>query len=340
MSWRNKLLIDGRDAYDEYGIFVAKGGYNGVIQRPVFKKLTTTEWEEFDGIEVDLISPVLDSRQFQVQFNITNKRYAEDFFDDMSNGAYHTFNFVEIGKTLRLRMVMNGSFSSLYKLGKLTVTFADDFPTVPSANPYQYGDTGVMRAGFELDGYDMSRFGSYVLKGSEDSIRKAANIRDALKIDVKSVAGLTYDEDNVHFKAKDVSLKLLINASSLADFWRRYDALYAILMSSDTRHFYYEELGADYECYYKNNSVSKFEILSGGRIWCEFSVTLTFTSYRPVSSWMLLATEDYDWVVTEDNKRAKIIIRPKYGISLICTENGKYVITESDGDYIYVNNKN
>ena len=79
MRETGKLFIDGRDAMLEYGIFVEKGGYKGVVQMPSFKTLDTTEWEEFDGIEVDLLSPVLDTRQFQIQFCITNVRYAEDF---------------------------------------------------------------------------------------------------------------------------------------------------------------------------------------------------------------------------------------------------------------------
>ena len=79
-----KLFVDGQDAMLEYGIFVEKGGYKGVVQMPSFKSLETTEWEEFDGVEVDLLSPVLNTRQFQIQFCITNVRYAEDFFYDLS----------------------------------------------------------------------------------------------------------------------------------------------------------------------------------------------------------------------------------------------------------------
>ena len=339
MREQGKFYVDGRDAMTEYGIFVEKGGYKGVVQMPSFKKLDTTEWEEFDGIEVDLLSPVLDTRQFQIQFCITNIRYAEDFFDDLATGAYHTFLFNELGKTYRLRMVSNGSFSSFVKLGKLTLTFADDFPSVPSGNIYQLGKSGVRQSGYELDGVDFSQFGSYMLKGSDDSIRKAANIREALKIDVKSVSGISYDDEEVHFKSKDVTLKLLIDADNITEFWRRYNSLFAILMQSESRILYFANLPAEYDCYYKNMSVSKFEILKGGRIWCEFSVVLVFTAYRPESSWMLLATEDFDWVVTEDESKARIKIRPKYGISLLVTEDGKYIITESDSDKIYINNQ-
>ena len=308
MSQVGKLFVDGIDAMLEYGIFVEKGGYKGVVQMPSFKSLETTEWEEFDGVEVDLLSPVLDTRQFQIQFCITNVRYAEDFFYDLSIGAYHSFNFVELKKTYRLRMVSNGSFSSFIKLGKLTLTFADDFPVVPSGEPYQLGKSEIRQSGYEIDGVDFSQLGSYILKGSDDSIRKAANVRENLKIDVKSIAGISYDDKSVYFKAKDVTLKLLIDAADIDTFWYRWNALFSILMKPEQRIF--SVLPAKYDCYYKSNSVSKFEILRDGRIWCEFSVVLTFTAYRPESTWMLLATEDYDWVITEDGL-ARIKIRPK-----------------------------
>lgn len=285
MRQQGKLYIDGVDAFVGYGIFVEKGGYKGVVQMPSFKKLDTTEWAEFDGIEVDLLSPILDTRQFQIQFCITNVRYAEDFFDDIATGAYHTFRFVELGnKTFKLRMVQNGSFSSLFNLGKLTLTFADDFPVVPSESYYQLGKSEIRQAGYELDGIDFSQFGSYILKGSDDSIRKAANVREALKIDVKSVAGLEYDAEEVHFKSKDVTMKLLIDAASITEFWQRYYSLFTILMQSESRTFYFDNLGSKYECYYKSSTVSKFEILKYGRIWCEFSVVLVFTAYHPESS--------------------------------------------------------
>lgn len=336
-----KLYIDGRDAMLEYGIFVEKGGYKGVVQMPSFKNVDSTEWLEFDGVEVDLLSPVLDTRQFQIQFCITNVRYAEDFFDDLATGAYHNFQFTELGKTYRLRMVSNGSFSSFIKLGKLTLTFADDFPVVPSGNPYQLGKSEVRQSGYELDGIDFSQFGSYILKGSDDSIRKAANVRENLKIDVKSIAGISYDDESAFFKSKDVTLKLLIDAADIDTFWYRWNALFSILMQPEQRIFYFSILPAEYDCYYKSMSVSKFEILRDGKIWCEFSVILTFTAYRPESSWMLLATEDFDWVITEDAENpARIKVRPKYGISLLVTEDGKYIITESDSDKIYINNQN
>lgn len=79
MTQQGKLLVDGEDAFLEYGIFVEQYGYKALIQMPSFKKLDSTEWPEFDGEEVDLTAPVLDTKTFNIQFCITNVRYAEDF---------------------------------------------------------------------------------------------------------------------------------------------------------------------------------------------------------------------------------------------------------------------
>ena len=78
---KNLLFIDGRDAYVEYGIFVEQYGYKQLIQFPSFKKLESTDWPEEDGIEVDLTATKLDTRRLQIQFCISNVRYAEDLFD-------------------------------------------------------------------------------------------------------------------------------------------------------------------------------------------------------------------------------------------------------------------
>nr|DAI30110.1 MAG TPA: hypothetical protein [Caudoviricetes sp.] len=338
MKYDGKLFIDEADAYTEYGVFVEQYGYKELIQMPSFKKLDTTDWPEYDGQEVDLISPVLDSRELQIQFDIVNVRYAEDLFLTLSNGAYHDFRFVELEKTYRLRMVSNGSFTQNIRLGKLTITFADDFPVVPVADYYKTGVSDVNQSGYAIDDVDMAQFGTYVLEDTDASFRKAASVRKALSIDISSLAGIDYDQKEVHFQTKDVTVKLLINAKGIDEFWKRWNSLFAVLLQPEVRKFYLSALEAEYECYYKSNSVSKFDILRNGHVWCEFSVVLVFTAYRPESSWMLLATEDFDWVITEDGL-ARIKVRPKYGISLLVTEDGKYIITESDSDKIYINNQ-
>lgn len=336
MKYDGKLFIDEADAYTEYGVFVEQYGYKELIQMPSFKKLDTTDWPEYDGQEVDLISPVLDSRELQIQFDIVNVRYAEDLFLTLSNGAYHDFRFAELKKTYRLRMVSNGSFAQNIRLGKLTITFADDFPVVLMADYYKVGVSDVNQSGYTIDDVDMAQFGAYVLNETDASFRKAASVRKALSIDISSLAGIDYDQKEVHFQTKDVTVKLLINAKGIDEFWKRWNSLFAVLLQPEVRKFYLSALEAEYECYYKSNSVSKFDILRNGHVWCEFSVIITLTAWRPLETWMYLATEDEDFVVTEDGT-ARIFIRPKSGVVLLLTESGEYLVTE-DGNKIYMNN--
>ena len=313
MRYTNKLFIDGKDAMVEYGVFVERNGYRQTLQMPVFKKVDTTEWPEYDGVEVDLANTMLDARQFQVQFCITNIRWAEDLFIALSDGTYHSFNFIEISKTMSLRLVSNGSFSSYIRLGKMTLTFSDDSPvkpTAPNGIPYSIGASEVVQRGYLIDNYDISRFGMYVLKGTDDTIRKAPNVREKLKVTAKNLSGVWYDNGGtVHWKAKDITLKLFVSAASVKVFWDRYNALFAMLMANGLHTFKFSPIDEAFHCYYKSNSVTKFDVLTSGRVWCEFSVVMTVTDWHPVSSWMLLETEGDDLVITEGNINYNIRIR-------------------------------
>lgn len=338
MREKGKLFIDGKDALLDYGLFVEDGGMKALIQYPSFKKLDSTEWDEYDGEEVDLTAPVLDTKTFSLQFCITNIDYAEDFFDDLSTGAYHTFEFVHLKKTYKLRMTTNGTFTQFVRLGKLTLSFADDFPEIPTGEHYAYGKAGIRQFGHELDGIDFSQFGAYVLDGSDASVRKAPSVRENLSIDTSTLAGVIYDDAEVHFKTKDVTLKLLINTTDVDEFWKRWNSLWSVVLQPEARSFYFQALGNEYECYYKSNTVSKLEILRNGHVWCEFNLVLTFTDCRPVGAYLLLATEDFDWVITEESTDpARIKVRPKGHLVLLITEDGKYVVTEDDESEIYTN---
>lgn len=302
MRYLDRLFIDSKDAFDEYGVFVERNGYRQVVQMPAFKKIEVTDWPEHDGVEADLSQCLLDGRQLQVQFCVVNVRWAEDLFIALSDGAYHEFDFVEAGRTLTLRLVSNGSFSSYIKLGKLTLTFADDFPSGLKGTPYELGESEVVQRGYEIDGYDISQFGMWVLRGTDDSIRKAANVRENLKTTAKNMAGVSYDGvGDVHWKSKDVTLKLFVNAADLTEFWRRYGALYERLLGLGEHTLYFSPADVTYHFFYKSNAVSRFEILTSGKVWCEFSVVLTLTDWHPVTAWMLLETEGEELVITEND---------------------------------------
>lgn len=318
MIHEGELYIDGKDAILEYGVFVERYGFKGLIQMPQFKTPDSTEWDEYDGAEFDLEDPVLDAKTFQIQFCVLNISIVQDLFYILSDGSYHIFNFTEIGRSFKLRLSNNNSISSKVFIGKFTLSLTDDFPPIryedgmtaeeisrvyPSVlNVAPYNESVIGETGYTLDGIDFGRFGVHVLDGTYQNILKTPNVRENLKVSVKGESGSEYDDENVLYKTKDVQAKLLIRADNITDFWHRWDSLFTALIQPDTRILYSEEIVAEFECFYKSCVISKFDILSTGRVWCEFTVTLTFVDDRPQEAEWLLSSESLEWIVTEDDE--------------------------------------
>ena len=275
-----KLLIDEKDAFLEYWVFVEQYGYKALIQMPPFKSIDSTEWPEYDWAEYDLSKPVLDTRTFPIPFcTIDNSRH-DKLFLHLSDTVYHDFVFTDLKKEYRLRLVNNSSLSFGIRIGKLTLSFADDFPSVTITEPYDLGAADVWQRGYELDEVDFSRFGIFVLNGTDDNLRKISNVRQNLIISPKTENGIIYDDGKVLYKARDVTLKLFIRSEDILTFWVRWNALFSALVKPEERVLNVRTLKKQYRCFYKSNSVSKFEILKNGHVWCEFSVTLTLSGIQ------------------------------------------------------------
>lgn len=320
-----RLIIDGKDAYSEYGLFVEQYGYKALIQMPGFKNVTTTEWEEYDGEEPDLMNPLLGSKTFGIQFCITDAVGAGDLYGLISDKAYHIFEFKELAKSYKLRLVSNPAYSTFIKAGKFTLNFADDFPPVIPTDetdldsldaynlilqesPLSSPPSGFKQKGYTLDDVDFSLFGVYLTEGTVDNLHKAPEVRSNLKTESKGVVGTKYDDENVNYRAKDTVLNLFIHADGITDFWKRWNALFTVLLQPELRNLYVDYALEDYECYYKSNSVTKFDILQSGKIWCEFTVTMRLTNTRPNDNYLALATEDGELVITEKDE-SEIVIR-------------------------------
>lgn len=303
---KDKLYIDGIDAFTRFGVFVHDTGYTGLVSYPSLKKVETASWPEKDGIAVDLDEPFLDKKEFQILFGCVDNFHIANFIALLSDGAYHTFNFVEIGLTSKLRMITQPSKLSLIKIEKFALQFADDFPIDHPDNTYSYlspvGYPGLWQRGHEIDGVDLSNYGMLVLNGSHDEILKMPAVKINQLAMNDTMSGAIYDGEQVFFQEKDVTLKLLARAASFADFWRNYNALLYDLIRKGTRTFYYETTSEEYPCYYKGAKVTRFTFRQGQWVWCEFSLTLVFTSFRIRENDVLLASEDGELIITEDGE--------------------------------------
>lgn len=292
------FYIDGIDAFAIYGVFVAWEGYKGIISRPQFKTIDTNDWPEIDGIETDLINPVLNTREFTINFGCVDTFVASDFIFRLSDKSYHIFEFPELNYEVKLRLVSQPSKEVFLNLESFSLQFADDFPF----DNYDYekpDNIGVSQLGYELDDIPFSDFGVWILEGSDDDIEKSPAVKKNLLVNVNNRKGAVYDGEKVVFQSKDVPLKCGMKAPDIETFWKNYNSLFYCLIRPGERQFFSEKLGEPCACFYKSLECTRFDII-GEIIWIEFTLTLVFTSFRVSESMYLLATEDDRLSVTED----------------------------------------
>lgn len=294
-----RLYIDGQDVYKQYGMYVSDNGWNELVAMPPLKSVESNDWQEEDGIEADLSSPVLDSREITMTFAIqgVSGRYF-DFLNLLTDGAYHVFDCAQIKRKYTLRMVSHSSLDYAKSLGKVKIRFADDFPL----DGYRYTAPASSIASndyYTLDGLPFTAYGARILKGTLSEVQKPAAVKQKLLRNIETQAGAIYDSKEVTYKSKDVKLYFLMRAETLDELWRNYDALLYDLIRPDERLLEVGELAQAFPCHYKSCSVQEF--FPEDRIWLKFTLAVTFTSeFRITEDDVVLASEDNIIVFTEN----------------------------------------
>lgn len=326
------LYIDGRDVYALYGVFTAQGAYDDLLCYASLKSVAVNDWQEEDGEEPDLSAPVLDSREVAVKFGVHGSNYALGAFVEMfSGGAYHTFDFRDLGRSYKLRLVSQPNLAAAYGLGLVTLRFADDFPL--DGYVYEAPQSEIVATqGYEIDDVDFSRYGVRILQGTLEEVNKSPSVKKNLLRNIASEKGVMYDGESVVFDTKEVRLNCLMRANTLPEFWRNYDALLFDLTKANERGLYVDSVGESYPCFYKSCSVSEFCPSDG--VWFRFSITLVFTSFRVGADEYILSSEMDEWIITQTGDAAvDMLVYEPVSESFLNSEAGAWVITE-DKKYI------
>ena len=181
-----QLYIDGKDIYTDFGLCVT-GGYNDVVAFPPLKSVKSNEWQEEDGVEADLSSPVLNTRDISLKFVVwgSNKDGLGALIDLLSDKAYHTFYSASLHRKFRLRLVSHPNLEWATRFGFTTLKFADDFPLdgytyqPPVSNITSYGD-------YAIDDKLLTDYGVRVLKGALASIDKSPEVKKNLLRNIRT----------------------------------------------------------------------------------------------------------------------------------------------------------
>jgi len=269
------LHIDNLDVYSLCRVYLTEDCYKDLAAFPPLKSVESNDWAEENGAEFDLSAPVLDTRELSLKFAYSGENGLFDkFIELLSDGAYHDFNFLELERTRRLRLVSHVEMNKNSTLGIFTLRFADDFPLWGYS--YKAPQSNIVpKQGYKLDGRDLSEYGIYILRGCNEEIQRIPAVKINLLQNIKSRSGAIYDGERVVFQTKEVKLNCLMRAGTLVEFWNNHDALLYDLIRTGERMFQADSTGNEHPCIYKSCAVSKFKPL--GKIWCEMSLTLLFT---------------------------------------------------------------
>lgn len=298
-----RLYIDGYDAYTQYGVYVVNGGWNDLVAFPPLKTVPSNDWQEEDGIEVDLSNPVLNTIEIQLKVALSGQySYFADLIQHLSDGAYHTFECAYIGRTYRLRLVSQLNMSIVQTLETATLKLANDFPL--DGYKYKAPSSSIISAeDYKFDGCKFSDYGVRVLKGTLAEVKKTPTVKTNLLRNLPHLSGAIYDSEQITFKTKDVKIFCLMRAESLNELWQNYDALLFDLIRPYEHLLWVDELKQEFPFYYKSCQVTEFFPVD--KIWLKFTLTVTFIrSFRLDENERVLATENEIVVFTQDNVNA------------------------------------
>lgn len=191
----NNVTIDGVNIYSTYGVYVSKGGYKEIAQWPAMKAVEGNNWQEYDGFEPDLSKALLESRQITINFILKgNVQAIQNFYDFLGGKPVRSFTFVDLGRTLSLRLVSMPNIKYAQVFHAMQVRFASDIPL----EGYSYlapSSSLPVRHDVEIDGTPLSAYGVRIIKGTADSLIIKPDVKPLLTRTSSVINGATYDEN-------------------------------------------------------------------------------------------------------------------------------------------------
>lgn len=296
----DNCYIDGISICNRFGVWVTKGGYNGLLAFPAMKEPESNDWPEEDGIEVDLSDPKLKPKEAAVSFLSDTNDRATDLVAYLSGPGYHCVRIPSLGREWQLRLSVHPANKAYPLATAFSLKFVEDNPVRPALEGLPAPGLWMPESRYQLDGTPLATYG-VVVDESRNALLKAPTVKMNLCRNIETEDGQIYDADHLVFQKKEVTFKCHLKAARMADFWRCYDSFLSALIQPGERRLYVKEIGKAYPCYYKSAAAWKLLTLYGPVV-AQFDLTLVFTSFRLYETDYFLATESGDWIVTEDGE--------------------------------------
>ena len=272
----NKLIVNGVDVFDAFGIYIPNGGYNSLITYAPSKKIKFNDWHEENGIEIFNNNVKLDKKIVHIQFISAKGRDGLlNFFDFLScDNSYSLFYFKSIDRKYKLRIKEFKRINGCGDLFFAQIEFLDDFPFLDN---YVYNNplsNIIENDKNKIYQNKLSDYGVIILDGTTNEILFRRKIRENLLKDASNKNGVFYDSNFIRYENKDIIINCLMRADNLQEFWNNYDALLFDLCRNDLTPFWFGDISVGFYGRYKYCTV--YEFITYEKIWFKFSLKITF----------------------------------------------------------------
>lgn len=242
------IQLDGTNIIEEYQLHVELGGIEEFLSLPKFKKLTEVDWHEHDSVEVDLSSPRLDAREFNIAFIYLDIPSAKRFLSDLESKQVFTFRH-HTGIECKCRYVgVPSTEIPIEEVGTMVVRFQELAPRLPDTTPPQ--PTQPIAGELTLDGKPFSQYGVRKLRG-EPELERTEERKAGLAISTQDTHGVQYHKSK-YYKTKKQTAKLQLLTQGTACV-RNYRSFLSQLMRAGTH-----TIGAR-KCYYEEVVVQEYD---------------------------------------------------------------------------------
>lgn len=297
-----QCYIDGRDIYSDFGVIITDGGYDDFFKLPGMVEPDKNDWAEHDGIEVDLSTPLLQSREISVSFASISSVQWQLFIEFLTMPGIRTVSIPYLGRTWTLR------YDSMTELGMyngadlFAIKFIEDNPTIPTAT-VPVG-TVPFESVLELDGMSLDKYGIIVEDGLDD-FDKTPPLKRNLTRTSSLINGQIYDAGTAVFAEKEITLQCTMISTSMAGLWTQLDALFAALVQPGERTI--SRGGRGYSAYYRG--CANAQLLShASEVAVRFDLKLNMAAFRVGEVIYLLSTHDNFIIETDDGLLIELTI--------------------------------
>lgn len=279
-------IINGVDIAT-WDMFILKDSDSDFLSFPDRKEPTSNNWQEYDGLDVDLTEVYFNAKKVVTRFFIKADTGAEFLY---RLNAFHTLISApgtlslysrEFDRTFSLRFIScpeyrhtNGMYKDGAKRGEITVEFSMDNPLQLFTNPALLIPTGNRNTQFvSVNNYDLGRFGIIVNECYNTTLNLPAVKPPLVQSFERSTGLFVTPSSQTTFEATQVTIECTMLADTRDEFYHNYEALFNNLTKPDAVQL--STFSFDADCFY--NSMQNFEKLKpfsdGVRV--RFSLVLT-----------------------------------------------------------------